>query len=81
MDLLAQRRAAAEQSLSDMRLKGADSEELGKASGKLKGYDFPGLYGDGNYGSSVQGMIKAGGQGRITQEMVDDLLRRGLIID
>jgi hypothetical protein len=81
MDLLARRRAAAEQSLSDMRLKGADSEELGKASGKLKGYDFPGLYGDGNYGSSVQGMIKAGGQGRITQEMVDDLLRRGLIID
>ena len=81
MDLLAQRRAAAEQSLSDMRLKGADSEEIGKASGKLKGYDFPGLYGDGNYGSSVQGMIKAGGQGRITQEMVDDLLRRGLIID
>lgn len=81
MDLLAQRRMAAEQSLSDMRLKGVGSEELGKASGKVKGYDFPGLYGDGNYGSSVQGMIKAGGQGRITQEMVDYLLSRGLIID
>jgi len=78
MEELARRRMGAEQRLADAL---AGNGDIGRARTNLRGYDFPGLYGDGGYGSSVQGMLKSGGQGVITQEMVDDLLRRGLIID
>lgn len=78
MEELARRRRGAEQRLADAL---AGNGDIGRARTNLRGYDFPGLYGDGGYGSSVQGMLKSGGQGVITQEMVDDLLRRGLIID
>lgn len=79
MEELARRRRGAEQRLADAL--GGDPDDIAQARKNLRGYDFPGLYGDGGFGSSVQGMLKAGGQGVITQEMVDDLLRRGLIID
>lgn len=79
MEELARRRKGAEQRLANALA--GDPDDVAQARKNLRGYDFPGLYGDGGYGSSVQGMLKAGGQGVITQEMVDELLRRGLIID
>ena len=78
MEELALRRRGAQQRLDDAL---AGQGNVGKARTALAGYDFPGLYGDGGFGTSIQGMLRAGGQGVITQAEVDDLLRRGLIID
>ena len=78
MEELALRRRGAQQRFDDALV---GQGNVGKARSALAGYDFPGLYGDGGFGTSIQGMLRAGGQGVITQAEVDDLLRRGLIID
>jgi len=75
LDEMARRRALAQDDLAREQIIG-DKEKIGKASSTLRGYDFQ----DGKAGSSIQGALKAGGQGRITRDMVDDLIRRDLIL-
>jgi hypothetical protein len=75
LDEMSRRRALAQDRLAREEALGV-KEEIGKARSALRGYDFQ----DGNAGSSIQGALKAGGQGVITREMVDDLIRRGIIL-
>ena len=67
--VLAQDRLARDQAIGNKK-------EIGKARSALRGYDFQ----DGKAGSSIQGALKAGGQGVITRDMVDDLIREGIIL-
>lgn len=75
LDEMSRRRALAQDRLAREEVIGVE-EEIGKARSALRGYDFQ----DGKAGSSIQGALKAGGQGVITRDMVDDLIRRGIIL-
>ena len=75
LDEMSRRRALAQDRLAREEVIGVE-EEIGKARSALRGYDFQ----DGKAGSSIQGALKAGGQGVITRDMVDDLIREGIIL-
>tara|TARA_R110000868_G_scaffold16543_6_gene73927 strand:- start:1551 stop:3167 length:1617 start_codon:yes stop_codon:yes gene_type:complete len=72
---MARRKSKAQQNLQSAMTSG-DKELIGKAQTNFKSYDMA----NGKYGSSIQGGLKAGGHGVFTQSMIDDLIKRGLVL-
>jgi len=78
-DEMARRAEIAKQNLDAAMLSG-DSRSIGAARSALQGYDFGNFGAGGGAGSSIQATLKAGGQGVFTRDIIDEMVRLGLIV-